>query len=223
MLCRGESTGPRSPGCTRLAALLSAITSSNDALAKCSGIVLLRRARSAGARLETETVRSRGAGLGYEGSEALERSGTCSLQLRLLDDLPTEVQLRHANRDDNNIEDLYRVAQRKVPEGMATNFWNSLVEDQDAEDYDPTDAKAITAVLALIRTSLRPSKSAAEQLVQEWLKTYQAVDAKLPGRKEGLAYEPVKRETRCPELTSCFVARMQVRRRLPRCDGQKHS
>ena len=28
------------------------------------------------------------------------------------------------DRDDNNIEDLFRVAKRKLPEGVAQNYWN---------------------------------------------------------------------------------------------------
>ena len=73
-----------------------------------------------------------------------------------IDDLPSEV-LYDMDRHDNNIEDLYRVAKRKLPEGVASNYWNQVIEAQGDDDYDPIEAKAITAVLALIQRSSKQS------------------------------------------------------------------
>jgi type III restriction enzyme len=118
-------------------------------------------------------------------------------------DLPAELSYE-MDRDDNNIEDLYRVAMRKLPEGVATNYWNEVITAQGDDDYDPTEAKAITAVLALHPEVVEAAESAAEQQVQSWLKSHQASIAKLPDAKKA-AYEPVKRETRNPELTDLIL------------------
>ncbi|GAA1434328.1 hypothetical protein GCM10009641_27320 [Mycobacterium cookii] len=119
-----------------------------------------------------------------------------------MDDLPAEVQY-DLDRDDNNIEDLFRVAKRKLPEGLALNYWNSIFDAHD-DDYDPTEAKAETAVLALNKDVVEAVESAAEKLVQQWLKKYQPSIAKLSDVKKAL-YEPVKRETRTPELTELIL------------------
>lgn len=130
------------------------------------------------------------------------------LAAETLDDLPTEF-LYDMERDDNNIEDLYRVATRKLPEGVASRYWNSLIEAQGDDDYDPVEAKAETAVLALHPEVVEAVESAAEQLVQTWLKTHQPSISKLPDARK-VAYEPVKRETRNPELTDFVLPETKV-------------
>lgn len=120
-----------------------------------------------------------------------------------MDDLPEEV-LYEMERDDNNIEDLYRVAKRKLPEGVATHYWNEVINDQGDDDYDPTEAKAVTAVLALHPEVVEAVESASEQLVQSWLREHQRSISKLPDAKKYL-YEPVKRETRNAELTDLIL------------------
>lgn len=130
------------------------------------------------------------------------------LAAETLDDLPSEV-LYDMERDDNNIEDLYRVAKRKLPEGVASRYWNSIIDAQGDDDYDPVEAKAETAVLALHSEVVEAIESAAEQLVQTWLKTHQPSISKLPDARK-VAYEPVKRETRNPELTDFVLPETKV-------------
>ncbi len=125
-----------------------------------------------------------------------------------MDDLPTETSYEMA-RDDNNIEDLYQVAKRKLPEGVATNYWNEVISAQSDDEYDPTEAKAITAVLALHPEVVEAVESAAEQLVRTWLREHQRSISKLPDGKKAL-YEPVKRETRAPELTDIILPSSKV-------------
>ena len=120
-----------------------------------------------------------------------------------MDDLPAE-STYEMERDDNNIEDLFKAAKRKLPEGVATNYWNDVIDNQSPEDYDPTEAKAETAVLALHPEVVEAAESASEQLVRTWLRTHQPDIAKLPDAKK-VQYEPVKRETRSPELTDVIL------------------
>lgn len=125
------------------------------------------------------------------------------LAAETMDDLPEQASY-DVPRDDNNIEDLYRVAKRKLPEGVAINFWNDVINEQGDDDYDPTGAKAITVVLALHPEVIEAVETASEQLVQTWLKQHQHSISKLADAKKAL-YEPVKRETRNPELTDLIV------------------
>lgn len=124
------------------------------------------------------------------------------------DDLPDEA-LYEMERDDNNVEDLYRVAMRKLPEGVAQFYWNSLIEEQGEDDYDPIAAKAITAVLALHPEVVEAVESASEQLTRTWLREHQRSISKLPDARK-VAYEPVKRETRNPELTDLILPATKV-------------
>lgn len=149
-------------------------------------------------RAKLETDGSFAKGLQRIRSLKVERSYAL-LAAETLDDLPDEAEY-DVERDDNNIEDLYKVARRKLPEGVASNYWNSLVEAQSEEDYDPTEAKAETAVLALHPVVIEAVEKASESQVQAWLKTHQPSIAKLSDARKD-AYEPVKRETRNPELT----------------------
>ncbi|MEV2241913.1 DEAD/DEAH box helicase family protein [Micromonospora sp. NPDC049891] len=120
-----------------------------------------------------------------------------------IDDLPDETAYE-MERDDNNIEDLFKVAKRKLPEGVATNYWNEVINMQRPDDFDPTEAKAVTAVLALHSEVVEAVESAAEQLVRTWLREHQRSISKLPDARK-VAYEPVKRETRSPELTDLVL------------------
>lgn len=120
-----------------------------------------------------------------------------------MDDLPDEASYE-MDRDDNNIEDLFKTAKRKLPEGVATNYWNEVINNQSDEDYDPIEAKAETAVLALHPEVVEAVEAASEQLVRTWLRTHQRDISKLPDSKKA-NYEPVKRETRSPELTDLIV------------------
>lgn len=120
-----------------------------------------------------------------------------------LDDLPEEVAY-DLDRDDNNIEDLYKVAQRRLPEGVAKNYWNQVIDEQGDDDFDPTEAKAIVAVLALHQEVVEAVESASEQLVRTWMREHQRSISKLPDAKK-VRYEPVKRETRTPELTDLIL------------------
>jgi type III restriction enzyme len=126
------------------------------------------------------------------------------LGVESMEDLPDSEPSYEVERDDNNIEDLYKVALRKLPEGVASRYWNSLIEQQDPEDYDPTEAKAETAVLALQPDVIEAVEAAAEQLTRTWLREHQRSISRLPDAKKA-QYEPVKRETRTPELTDLIL------------------
>lgn len=135
-----------------------------------------------------------------------------------LDDLPTETSYE-MDRDDNNIQDLYKVAKRKLPEGVASNYWNELLDEQDPDEYDPIEAMAITAVLALHPDVIEGVEAAAEQLVNSWLKQHQRSISKLPDARK-VAYEAVKRETRSPKLTSLILPAAKTVSDAPR--WEKH-
>ncbi|OZE92830.1 hypothetical protein CH299_28330 [Rhodococcus sp. 14-2686-1-2] len=130
------------------------------------------------------------------------------LAAETLGDLPSEV-LYEMERDDNNVEDLYRVAIRKLPEGVAQNYWNSVISSQEEDAWDAMEAKAETAVLALHPEVVEAVEAAAEQLVQSWLKKHQASISKLPDARK-VAYEPIKRETRNPEITDLVLPETKV-------------
>ncbi|MBE7192971.1 MAG: DEAD/DEAH box helicase family protein [Gordonia polyisoprenivorans] len=116
--------------------------------------------------------------------------------------------------DDNNVDDLYRIARRKLPEGIAQAYWDLTINRQGDEDYDPTEAKAVVAALALHPAVVDAVEAAAEQLVRTWLRTYQRSIAALPDAKKVL-YEPVKREARDSELTDLIAPGPQVVPDLP--------
>lgn len=182
-----------------LATLLSGDHIVEDAIAQIR-IVLNGVLKSQRKRLESDGTFQRN--LNRIRSLRIERSYAL-LAAESLDDLPDEV-LYDLDRDDNNVEDLYKVAQRKLPEGVAANYWHEVINAQGADDYDPTEAKAETAVLALHPEVVEAVESAAEQQVRSWLREHQRSISKLPDVKKAL-YEPVKRETRTPELTELIL------------------
>ncbi|GAB3136893.1 DEAD/DEAH box helicase [Microbispora hainanensis] len=182
-----------------LATLLTGDHVVEDAIAQVriylNGVLTAQRAR-----LEAEGTFQ--ADLARVRSLKIERSYSL-LAAESMNDLPPIVSYE-MDRDDNNIEDLYKVAKRKLPEGVATNYWNEVINSQTDDEYDPTEAKAITAVLALNPEVVEAVEAAAEQLVRTWLREYQRSISKLPDARK-VAYEPVKRETRSPELTDLVL------------------
>jgi type III restriction enzyme len=182
-----------------LAALLTGDNIVEDAAAQAK-IVLNGALKAERARLENDGSFQQA--LSRVRSLKIDRSYVL-LSAETLADLPEDDE-QVMERDDNNIADLYRVAKRKLPEGVAVNYWNEVIDDQGEDDYDPTEAKAITAVLALHPEVIEAVESAAEQLVRHWLSKHQKSISKLPDAKKAL-YEPVKRETRTPELTDLIL------------------
>jgi type III restriction enzyme len=181
-----------------LATLLSGDHIVGDALAQVrivlNGVLVAQRAR-----LESDGTFQRH--LSRVRTVRVERTYAL-LGVESMDDLPEPTY--EVERDDNNIEDLYKVALRKLPEGVASRYWNSLIDQQDPEDYDPTEAKAETAVLALQPDVIEAVEAAAEQLTRTWLREHQRSISRLPDAKK-TQYEPVKRETRTPELTDLIL------------------
>lgn len=125
-----------------------------------------------------------------------------------IDDLPAEGTYE-VDLDDNNIDDLFRTARRKLPEGLAQAYWDSTISKQSNDDFDPTAAKAVVAALALHPEVVAAVESAAEQLVRTWLKKYQPGIAALPDAHK-VAYEAVKREARDPELTDLVAPSSKI-------------
>jgi type III restriction enzyme len=186
-----------------LAALLSGDHIVEDAIAQVrihlNGVLVAQRARlESDGRFQKDLKRIQS--LKVERSYAL-------LAAESMDDL-ADVDYETV-RDDNNVEDLFRVAIRKLPEGVAKHYWNSLLGSQGGDEFDPNEAKAMTAVLALHPEVVEAVESAAEQLVRTWLKQHQRSISKLPDSRK-VAYEPVKRETRSPELTDLIVPQTKV-------------
>jgi type III restriction enzyme len=182
-----------------LAAMLSGDNIVEDATAQAK-IILNGALRGERARLENDGSFQQA--LARVRSLKIDRSYVL-LSAETLADLPEDDE-QVMERDDNNIDDLYRVAKRKLPEGVAVNYWNEVIDEQGDDEYDPTEAKAITAVLALHPEVVEAVESAAEQLVKHWLSKHQKSISKLPDAKKAL-YEPVKRETRTPELTDLIL------------------
>ena len=111
--------------------------------------------------------------------------------------------------DDNNVDDLYRVAKRKLPEGIAQTYWDHVINEQSDEEYDPTEAKAEVAALALHPQVVEAVEAASEQLVRTWLRQFQRSISALPDARKA-AYEPVKREARDSELTDLIMPQTKV-------------
>lgn len=110
--------------------------------------------------------------------------------------------------DAHNVDDLFRVAKRKLPEGLAVSYWNRTL-DRDDSDGDPTEAKAVVAALALHAEVVESVESAAEQLVRSWLRSCQRSISALPDSRR-VAYEPIKREARNAEPTDLIVPESTV-------------
>jgi len=125
-----------------------------------------------------------------------------------IEDLPSEASYE-MNLDDNNVNDLYKIARRKLPEGIAQAYWDTTLNRQDPDDYDPTEAKAVVAALALHPEVVEAVEAASEQQVKTWLKQHQRSITKLPDARR-VAYEPVKREARDAELTDLVAPGSQV-------------
>lgn len=121
------------------------------------------------------------------------------LAAETLEDLPEFEGSYEMALDSNNVEDLFRVAKRKLPEGIALAYWNKLVDDQ-GDDWDPMTAKAEVAALALHPEVIAGVEAAAESLVREWLKEHHASISKLTDVKRA-QYEPIRREARDSELS----------------------
>ncbi|MGV1009940.1 MAG: hypothetical protein ACOYBY_15220 [Dermatophilaceae bacterium] len=125
-----------------------------------------------------------------------------------MDDLPSDADYE-MSRDDNNVEDLFKVALRKLPEGVAKNYWDYVLTQQKPNDFDAVEAKAVTAVLALHPEVVEAVESASEQLVSTWLREHQRSISRLPDARK-VSYEPVKRQTRNPELTDLVLPESKV-------------
>jgi len=125
-----------------------------------------------------------------------------------IEDLPAETSYE-MELDDNNVDDLYRVARRKLPEGIAQAYWDDTINRQGEDDYDPTEAKAVVAALALHPDVVDAVEAAAEQLVRTWLRQHQRSIGALADAKK-VNYEPVKREARDSELTDLVAPGPQV-------------
>jgi type III restriction enzyme len=181
-----------------LATLLSGDNIVEDALAQVrihlNGVLVAQRAR-----LESDGSFQRS--LARIRNVRVERTYAL-LAIESIEELPEPAY--EVERDDNNVGDLYKVALRKLPEGVAANYWNTLIGGQSDEDYDPVEAKAETAVLALHPEVIEAVEAAAEQLTRTWLREQQRSISRLPDAKKAL-YEPVKRETRTPELTDLIL------------------
>ena len=59
------------------------------------------------------------------------------LAAETLDDLPDDASYE-VERDDNNIEDLFRVAKRRLPEGLAANYWNAVITARGTATTTPS-------------------------------------------------------------------------------------
>ena len=182
-----------------LAALLAGDHIVEDAIAQ---IRIILNAVLDGQRKKLENDGTFQADLSRVRAMKIERSYAL-LAAESMDDLPADV-FYEVERDDNNIEDLYRVALRKLPEGVAANYWNQVIDEQGTDNYDPTEAKAVTAVLALHPEVVAAVEDAAEHQVDAWLKAHQASIAKLSDAKKA-NYEPVRRETRSPQLSGLIL------------------
>lgn len=125
-----------------------------------------------------------------------------------LNDLPESVSYE-MELDDNNVDDLFRVSHRRLPEGLAKAYWGQILDKQDAAAYDPNEGKAIVAALALQPEVVEAVEAAAEQQVRSWLKEHQRSISELPDARKAL-YDPVRREARNPELTDIVLPETRI-------------
>jgi type III restriction enzyme len=133
-------------------------------------------------------------------------------------DLPSQELAYEMSLDTNNIEDLFKVAKRKLPEGVAQAYWNKIIDAQPNDDWDPLEAKAIVAALALHPDAVESVEAAAESLVRIWLREHQKSISLLKDAHKA-HYEPVKREARDSELTDLIVPETDV---VPDSDKRWH-
>lgn len=131
-----------------------------------------------------------------------------------IEELPAAT-LYEMELDDNNVDDLYRVARRNLPEGIAHAYWDDTINRQDGEDYDATEAKAVVAALALHPEVVDAVEAAAEQLVRRWLKQHRRSIGALADAKKA-DNEPVKREARDSELNDLVAPGAQVVSETPK-------
>lgn len=100
-----------------------------------------------------------------------------------------------APADARDINDLLRHAGRGLRDGLAKAYWGHLVGDGAEED----EAKVITAALATDPAIVSAVETAAEGLVQTWLKTHSRAIADLLEVKKS-AYHAVRAQARESEL-----------------------
>ena len=164
----------------------------DQALALMKGVLTTQRAAA-------ESDGTFSAGLDRVRSVQLVESAAL-LSAETMDDLPDGSE-DTIELDDNNIDDLFKVAKRKLPEGLALSYFSDLVEVQGDDDFDPTSAKAEVAVLALTGEVVKAVEASAEHQAGAWLKKYQPSIAKLTDARRA-KYEDVRRDARSPELAT---------------------
>lgn len=136
----------------------------------------------------------------------IERSHAL-LGVESLTDLPDEATYDMI-LDENNVEDLFKVARRKLPEGVAQSYWDRELA-KAGDDADPLEAKAVVAVLALHPDVVEAVEAAAEQLVRLWLREYgRSISALTDVRR--VSYEAVRRQAREAELTDLVIPEVNV-------------
>ena len=95
-----------------------------------------------------------------------------------------------------NIDDIFEAAGRKLGEGMHQAWWRLRV---DKGRVAPDRAKLELFALCIDHDVLRAVESAANRLVQKWLKTHTRAIGQLPeGRQQ--AYNEVRRLAAKPEI-----------------------
>lgn len=125
-----------------------------------------------------------------------------------LDDLPASASYE-MELDDNNVDDLFRVSHRRLPEGLAKTYWGLILDRQDASEYDPNEGKAIVAALALRPEVVEAVEATAEQQVRSWLREHQSSITQLPDARRAL-YEPIRREARNSEPTRIMLPETRI-------------
>ncbi len=130
------------------------------------------------------------------------------LAAETIDHLPALDEDAEVPLDPNNVDDLFRVAKRKLPEGVAIAYLDRVLEAQGT-DLDTLEAKVIVAALALHPEVAEAVDAAAEALVRVWLRTHQKSIAQLPDAHKA-RYETIRRETRSAEPTNLIVPESDV-------------
>jgi len=107
-----------------------------------------------------------------------------------------EVLDQEVAADSNNITDLMKGAARGLRDGLAQTYWGYLADA--GEDQD--EAKLVTAALAGDAAVVAAVESAAEELVQTWLKAHSRAISEL-SEAHKTAYYGIRAQARTAEPT----------------------
>ena len=98
--------------------------------------------------------------------------------------------------DDNNVDDLFKIADRQLKDGLGTSYWKSLTTDEEADVHA---AQIHVAALGTIEVVAEAVDKTAGDKAASWLRQFGKKISELPDSRR-VAYDRIRGEAQAPEL-----------------------